>query len=205
MPNEATRSRIVLTSTFDLSFDVWCAHRCRVVRDVRAHMQDMEQTGHGIMSKDEIDFNLDNRFTNLAREYIYAYACYSTDIVVGKVLADCPWYYEIKVLIGQRPNLQPIGLGNSRTPINESVFRHGRARKVNEDDAEHGNDGHDASSSDGSSSDSGDDDAPRQQAERVVDLDEKSDEDSDDAEMARLHADLMQQVRISSADCGFTC
>ncbi len=133
-------------------------------------MQDMEQTGHGIMSKDEIDFNLDNRFTNLARECIYAYACYSTDIVVGKVLADCPWYYEIKVLIGQRPNLQPIGLGNSRTPINESVFRHGRARKVNEDDAEHGNDGHDASSSDGSTSDSGDDDAPRQQAERVVDL-----------------------------------
>lgn len=33
-------------------------------------MEEMEKTGNGIHSKDEIDWSRDNQFTNLARMYL---------------------------------------------------------------------------------------------------------------------------------------
>ncbi|KAI0342949.1 hypothetical protein BDW22DRAFT_1344800 [Trametopsis cervina] len=82
----------------------------KVRQDVMEHMNAMDQTGAGIMSKDEIDFSRDNAFTNLAR--------FTTE----KVLLECPWFFEMKVLIAQRPNVKPVGLGNALSAIDETVL-----------------------------------------------------------------------------------
>lgn len=42
----------------------------------------------------------------------------------GKVLAECPWYFEIKAILDEARHGPPGGfpMGNSRTPIDESVL-----------------------------------------------------------------------------------
>ena len=37
------------------------------------------------------------------------------------VEADCPYFFELRALIGERPNLVPVGLGNNDTAVDVSV------------------------------------------------------------------------------------
>jgi hypothetical protein len=37
------------------------------------------------------------------------------------VEADCPYFFELRAIIGEQPNLLPVGVGNNDTPIDASV------------------------------------------------------------------------------------
>lgn len=39
-----------------------------------------------------------------------------------QIKADCPWFFKMRQLIGERPNLVPVGLGDSGTDIDLSVL-----------------------------------------------------------------------------------
>ena len=41
-------------------------------------------------------------------------------LYTAKVKKTCPWYFTMIAIIGERPNLTPVGLGNSATAINTS-------------------------------------------------------------------------------------
>ncbi|KAF8144875.1 hypothetical protein K438DRAFT_569258 [Mycena galopus ATCC 62051] len=43
-------------------------------------------------------------------------------VAPAEISAACPWYFEMRELIGQRPNLVPTGLGDSTTPIDDGVL-----------------------------------------------------------------------------------
>ena len=51
---------------------------CRLTKEVRAHVQSMGETGNGIMSAAEVDFERDNEFTNLT--------CMFSDLTVVSLL-----------------------------------------------------------------------------------------------------------------------
>jgi hypothetical protein len=34
----------------------------------------------------------------------------------------CPWFWKLKELIGERPNVNPVGIGNNASPIDDSVL-----------------------------------------------------------------------------------
>ncbi|PCH41829.1 hypothetical protein WOLCODRAFT_159341 [Wolfiporia cocos MD-104 SS10] len=60
----------------------------------RGYLEEMGETGAGITWEDEIDMSLDNSFTNKW----------------AQIKGDFPWLWEMKELIGQRPNKIPMGL-----------------------------------------------------------------------------------------------
>ncbi|KAJ8094827.1 hypothetical protein PM082_010039 [Marasmius tenuissimus] len=68
-------------------------------------IKDMGETGAGIEREDQIDMSLDNEFTNMWT------VC----------RAKCPYFFEMRALIGQRPNITPVGVGNSTTDLDLSV------------------------------------------------------------------------------------
>jgi hypothetical protein len=43
-------------------------------------------------------------------------------VSLEQIKADCPWFFDMKGLIAERPNLIPVGLGNSSTEIDFSVL-----------------------------------------------------------------------------------
>ncbi len=90
----------------------------------------------------------------------------------GKVLAECPWYFEIKAILDEARHGPPGGfpVGNSRTPIDESVLlrKIGRAntrqRHENHDEEEEEEEGDQNSDSD---EDDSDEDRSRRYYEEV--------------------------------------
>lgn len=40
----------------------------------------------------------------------------------GVISATCPWFFEMRDLIAERPNMVPVGLGNSTTDIDPSIL-----------------------------------------------------------------------------------
>ncbi|GLB34546.1 hypothetical protein LshimejAT787_0201110 [Lyophyllum shimeji] len=67
----------------------------------RGYMEEMGETGAGVARECDIDMTADNKFTNRWIE-------------IKKV---CPWFFEMRDLIGERPNLIRTGIGNSGTDI----------------------------------------------------------------------------------------
>ncbi|KAJ7728689.1 hypothetical protein DFH07DRAFT_998729 [Mycena maculata] len=72
----------------------------------RAFDDEMGQTGAGIHNSAEIDMSVTNSFTTKWAE----------------ISASCPWYFDMRNLIAQRPNLVPTGLGHSGTGVNADVI-----------------------------------------------------------------------------------
>ncbi|KAJ7775303.1 hypothetical protein B0H16DRAFT_1756520 [Mycena metata] len=72
----------------------------------RAFDSEMGQTGAGIQHASEIDMSKANTFTTKWAE----------------ISAGCPWYFEMRNLIGQRPNLVPTGVGNSSSTVAAGVI-----------------------------------------------------------------------------------
>ncbi|KAF8161029.1 hypothetical protein B0H34DRAFT_673077 [Crassisporium funariophilum] len=80
---------------------------------VRGHMETLGKTGEGIQHASEIDESKGGALVNKWAE----------------VKADCPWFFEMRNIIAERPNLVPTGIGHSSSSINMSVLQ-----SVNEDD-----------------------------------------------------------------------
>ncbi|KAJ7713777.1 hypothetical protein B0H14DRAFT_3635757 [Mycena olivaceomarginata] len=72
----------------------------------REYNKEMGETGAGICDAASIDMSKNNTFTTKWAE----------------VSAKCPWYFEMRDLIGQRPNLVPTGLGHSASAVTNGVL-----------------------------------------------------------------------------------
>ncbi|KAJ4473465.1 hypothetical protein C8J55DRAFT_562990 [Lentinula edodes] len=66
----------------------------------------MGQTGEGLTSEDQIDMSLSNSFTT----------------VWSKVKKNFPYYFIVREIVGERPNITPVGLRNAKTPIDTSFL-----------------------------------------------------------------------------------
>ncbi|KAJ6552893.1 hypothetical protein B0H19DRAFT_1155192 [Mycena capillaripes] len=72
----------------------------------RGFIDELGATGAGIRSAAEIDTKKQNKFTNKWAE----------------ITSKCPWFFEMRTLIAQRPNLVPTGLGHSTSEVTEGVI-----------------------------------------------------------------------------------
>ncbi|KAJ7135078.1 hypothetical protein C8R46DRAFT_1048023 [Mycena filopes] len=77
-----------------------------MAKTCRAFNTEMGETGAGIQNAAQIDMAKTNAFTTKWEE----------------ISAKCPWYFEMRNLIGQRPNLVPTGLGNSASAVVTGVI-----------------------------------------------------------------------------------
>ncbi|KAJ7584580.1 hypothetical protein C8J56DRAFT_1054044 [Mycena floridula] len=78
----------------------------KLVSDTHAHTTEMGQTGEGIERADEIDMSQNNQFT----------------MKWAEIESHSPWYWNMKALVGQRPNITPVGLGNNEADIDLTVL-----------------------------------------------------------------------------------
>ncbi|KAF8073402.1 hypothetical protein FPV67DRAFT_1666168 [Lyophyllum atratum] len=77
-----------------------------MVRTCRQYTREMGETGAGITQEDEIDMSLNNEFTNKW----------------GLIRNSFPWYFTMKELISERPNIVPVGLGNATTGFDTDIL-----------------------------------------------------------------------------------
>ncbi|KAJ7194116.1 hypothetical protein GGX14DRAFT_527599 [Mycena pura] len=75
-----------------------------LVKRCREHITTMGETGAGMTTEDEILPG-----TALTTKW-------------DLIKADSPWFFSIRTLIASRPNLQPVGLGNTDTEIDTSIL-----------------------------------------------------------------------------------
>ncbi|KAJ7790658.1 hypothetical protein B0H14DRAFT_3568945 [Mycena olivaceomarginata] len=75
-------------------------------RTTRDYITEMGETGAGIDNAAQIDMTVSNAFTNKWAE----------------ICEECPWFFDMRNLIAQRPNLVPTGVGNSTTSVSNGVI-----------------------------------------------------------------------------------
>jgi hypothetical protein len=83
----------------------------------------MGETGAGITAEDEVNMDEENDFMNKWSEYLLF--CLSICVFlpfIALIKKNFPWLWEMKALISERPNLTPVGLGNSETTFDMSIF-----------------------------------------------------------------------------------
>ncbi|KAJ7034196.1 hypothetical protein C8F04DRAFT_1183482 [Mycena alexandri] len=76
-------------------------------RLTRDYVTEMGQTGAGIKRAADINITKINSFTTKWEE----------------ISASCPWFFDMRELIAQRPNLVPVGLGHSATGFDQDVMQ----------------------------------------------------------------------------------
>ncbi|THU86875.1 hypothetical protein K435DRAFT_804763 [Dendrothele bispora CBS 962.96] len=76
-----------------------------MIRKVNKAKEEMGETGNGLTSEEQIDMSLTNGLTTKWAE----------------IKEQVPYFFEMKALLGERPNLTPVGLGNSSTD-NDTSF-----------------------------------------------------------------------------------
>ncbi|KAJ7699412.1 hypothetical protein B0H16DRAFT_1749446 [Mycena metata] len=79
---------------------------CLFRHSTRRYNREMGETGAGIARAADIDMSSQNAFTTKW----------------AAISAVCPWYFDMRDLIGQRPNLVPTGLGNSSTAVAPGII-----------------------------------------------------------------------------------
>ncbi|KAJ7036778.1 hypothetical protein C8F04DRAFT_1336265 [Mycena alexandri] len=77
-----------------------------MAKTCRRHNAMMGETGAGIRDASQIDMSKSSAFTTKW----------------AQIAAKCPWYFEMRNLIGQRPNLVPTGLGHSGSALAAGVI-----------------------------------------------------------------------------------
>ncbi|KAJ6518431.1 hypothetical protein DFH09DRAFT_1331909 [Mycena vulgaris] len=97
-----------------------------LVKRRREHITTMEETGAGMTTEDKILPGTELR----------------TKWVEYLIKADSPWFFAVRTLIASRPNLQPVGLGNTDTEIDISIL----LRTQYDDTSSNFDDTHDLSS-----------------------------------------------------------
>ncbi|KAJ7893820.1 hypothetical protein B0H14DRAFT_3427117 [Mycena olivaceomarginata] len=91
-------------------------------KETRAYIEIMGQTGARIECAADIDTTKENSFTTKWRTY----SPYNSRTVLSpfteEIEHECPWFFEMRELIGQRPNVVPVGLGHSSIGFDEDVM-----------------------------------------------------------------------------------
>lgn len=86
-------------------------------------MAEMGQTGMGIMKEADLDMSLENHITNCWSEY--KIPCYDiqTHINTARIRDKHPWFWMLKGIISERPNLVPAGIGNNESGFDISLLQ----------------------------------------------------------------------------------
>ncbi|KAJ7592469.1 hypothetical protein C8J56DRAFT_1044948 [Mycena floridula] len=71
-----------------------------------AYTRDMGETGAGIEREEDINMELNNAFTSKW----------------AVIKAACPWYFNMRILIAQRPNSIPVGIGSNEAAVDFGVL-----------------------------------------------------------------------------------
>ncbi|KAJ7080915.1 hypothetical protein B0H15DRAFT_953272 [Mycena belliarum] len=80
-------------------------NRIKVLVDkARAHMVTMGRTGAGVESQEDVVPG-----TELATKW-------------DEIVEDLPWFWSIRSLIAERPNLRPVGIGNNASDVDTSLL-----------------------------------------------------------------------------------
>ncbi|KAL0565562.1 hypothetical protein V5O48_016459 [Marasmius crinis-equi] len=94
---------------------------------------DMGEIGKGLTEASQIDMSIPSTITN----------------VWAHVQKEKPWYFEMKLLLAERPNITPVGIGNSSTTLDvEADINSGKTNEEGEGEASAGNAGSGSESSD---------------------------------------------------------
>ncbi|KAF8160585.1 hypothetical protein BJ912DRAFT_1100186 [Pholiota molesta] len=90
----------------------------RMTKITHEHNETLGKTGQGIERAEDVDMSLNNSFTNKWAE----------------IIAECPWYLEMRSLIAERPNIVTVGVGNSSSSIDVGVLQNLADPSVDDDD-----------------------------------------------------------------------
>lgn len=83
----------------------------------------MGETGQGCMSEEEINKEKNNNLTRTWGQCeVFLDPKRRTDLSIEEVKKKCPWYFTLKGLISERPNLVPVGLGNNAAEYNTMIL-----------------------------------------------------------------------------------
>ncbi|KAJ7724750.1 hypothetical protein B0H16DRAFT_1472156 [Mycena metata] len=82
----------------------------------KRYNDEMGKTGAGLKDASEINTGEKNAFTCTTKW--------------AEISAACPWYFEMRNLMGQRPNLVPTGLGHSNSAVSADVIIPGAAAET---------------------------------------------------------------------------
>ena len=91
----------------------------------RKYMDEMGETGAGITREDEINMDIKNSFTTKWGSYLCDTMSFQTTIkyfLPAIIKEACPWFFDMRELIAERPNQVPIGLGDSEIDYEISVM-----------------------------------------------------------------------------------
>ncbi|KAF7372946.1 hypothetical protein MSAN_00501600 [Mycena sanguinolenta] len=101
-------------------------NRLRTMSQItRGYIVEMGETGAGIQSVAEIDMNVRNSFTNKWGAYLRLNSplpALTTMHPPAEISKACPWFFDMRNLIAQRPNLIPTGIGNSTTTMDAALI-----------------------------------------------------------------------------------
>ncbi|KAH9925508.1 uncharacterized protein B0H18DRAFT_955038 [Fomitopsis serialis] len=89
-----------------------------LIRETRKHMAMMCDTGEGLTSQELEELQVTD--PDLYNKWLY-----SPRVQSEVIKAEFPWYRELRDLIGNRLNSNPVGLGNSRSDVDVSVLSNG--------------------------------------------------------------------------------
>jgi hypothetical protein len=96
----------------------------------REYNTEMGETGAGIENAADIDMSVTNAFTTKWGTFCASihHTCQLISVQnPAEISAKCPWYFDMRNLIGQRPNLVPTGVGHSGTAVAPGVIIPGPA------------------------------------------------------------------------------
>ena len=82
----------------------------------------MGETGQGYMSEEELLGAKNPNLTRTWGEYIVPSAWTYANLLTAEVKKKCPWYFTLKRIISERPNLVPVGLGNNNAEYDTSIL-----------------------------------------------------------------------------------
>lgn len=89
----------------------------------------MGQTGMGIMKEDDLDMSLENHITNCWSEYgfplLIQLQTHTEKKLPARIREKHPWFWTLKEIISERPNLVPTGIGNNDTGYDLDILLHG--------------------------------------------------------------------------------
>ncbi|KAJ7603361.1 hypothetical protein FB45DRAFT_1090526 [Roridomyces roridus] len=88
-----------------------------MAKTTKRFMNEMGETGAGIRAAADIDMSVSNALTNKWQE----------------ILPVAPWFFDMRDLMAQRPNLVPTGLGHSASGIDDDVLGTGNAHADDSD------------------------------------------------------------------------
>lgn len=101
----------------------------RIIKDTRGFIAEMGQTGMGIMKEDDLDMSLENHITNCWCEYKFPLAIQLQNsrqkILQARIREKHPWFWTLKEIISERPNLVPTGIGNNDAGYDLDILMHG--------------------------------------------------------------------------------